>query len=67
MFKKDIISENPIDLKNIIYNEIDCSIPVLLISAPGYDPSKKIENISKIYSNTFDIKEDGLKINNQNI
>ncbi len=47
MFKKDIISENPIDLKNIIYNEIDCSIPVLLISAPGYDPSKKIENISK--------------------
>lgn len=34
------------DLKQVVLHEIAADVPVLMVSAPGYDPSGKVDNLA---------------------
>lgn len=50
VFPQDIVSERPIQLQHIVHHEIDETVPSLLISSPGFDPSQKVESLAKSLS-----------------
>jgi dynein heavy chain 1 len=44
---KDAVSEDVINLNFVVEQETTSKTPILLCSAPGFDPSYKIEYLSK--------------------
>lgn len=39
-------AEREPDLATIVLNELDCSVPALLCSAPGYDASGRVDDLA---------------------
>lgn len=41
------MDEVPVDLKGVVEKESTARTPILLCSAPGFDPSFKVEQLAK--------------------